>query len=172
MELNLNLSLVIALVALVAAAASLVWQRKATTEQRQMRAADEQAQLLRSWRETLNLTSRILALMMVKASQYARLETRLKRLLGQPLNPPQQLLVEQQLLRAQERGAAYRLKVEQSQRDLALLTDEGAAARSRDDYEALALTLTKAIAFLEVGQDEESQAIEDELAYFERQFGI
>lgn len=168
----MDLSVLIALVALIAATASLVWQRMATTEQRQMRAADEQAQLLRSWRETLNLTSRALALMMARVSHYARLEQRLKRLLTQPLSLEQQQLVEQQLQRVQERGAAYQLKVEQSQRDLALLSQEGAAARSRDDYEALALALTKAISFLEVGQDEESQAIEDELAYLERQFAV
>lgn len=167
----MDLSVVIALVALIAAAASLVWQRIATMEQRQMRAADEQAQLLRSWRETLNLTSRTLALMMARASHYARLAQRLKRLLTQALSLEQQQLAEQQLQRVQERGAAYQLKVEQSQRDLALLTNEGAAARSRDDYEALALALTKAISFLEAGKDEESQAIEDELAYLERQFG-
>ena len=168
----MDLSVLIALVALIAAAASLVWQRMATTEQRQMRAADEQAQLLRSWRETLNLTSRTLALMMARVSHYARLEQRLKRLLTQPLSLEQQQLVEQQRQRVQERGAAYQQKVEQSQRDLALLTQEGAAARSRDDYEALALALTKAISFLEAGKDEEAQAIEDELAYLERQFGL
>ena len=168
----MDLSVLIALVALIAATASLIWQRIATTEQRQMRAADEQAQLLRSWRETLNLTSRALALMMAKTSHYARLEQRLKRVLTQALSLEQQQLAEQILQRVQERGAAYALKVEQSQHDLALLGREGAAARSRDDYDALASALTKAISFLEVGRDEESQAIEDELAHLERSFNL
>ena len=93
-------------------------------------------------------------------------------MLTQALSLEQQQLAEQILQRVQERGAAYALKVEQSQHDLALLGREGAAARSRDDYDALASALTKAISFLEVGRDEESQAIEDELAHLERSFNL
>lgn len=158
----------IALVALIAAAASLTWQRISTQEQRQTRAEDERARTAQRKRDLAALVTQKMALVSASATKYARLESRLTRLQQQTLASTDAARVTEQLARVKKRYDFYDREIDEAS---ALLRDLHAGnARPPDDIDRLIGAFDQLVIQLQTTAAEESKGIEDDIARLEQQY--
>lgn len=158
----MDLSTFIAFVALIAAAAALIWQRIGTQEQRKARLEDQDERLKRSRRDASNLTTQLLALCMARVTKYSRLETRIERLLKTDLRSEERHELVEHIARVKERLTAYGKQVEDATESLDVLRKETLSnGKSQAHYDALSSTLLNANSYAEATGSDESQAIED-----------
>jgi chromosome segregation ATPase len=165
----MDLSTFISFVALVAAAASLTWQRRANEEQRKAALEENREKLIRARREVASLTTQMLALVTANATKYARLQSRIERLLAGNVTGDDRQSLTEHLARVRKRMDAYNKQSDEAAEQLNELGREtGSNNQNRDDYERRANALQNANAYLELTQKEESRAIEDEISRIER----
>jgi len=162
----MDLGTVVAIVALIAAAASLTWQRKSTDDQRKARLEDEKEKLAQSGREVANLVTQKLALVTARATKYARLESQINRLLLANLSRQDRDALTAHLNRVVTRANAYNKQSEEASQTLSELR-RTADMTSKEKYDELASAFTKENIYLENTGDEESRGIEADIARIE-----